>query len=64
MTVYTAKQVAEILGCSTDNVYRLIKYGQLEAFKVSIRPCYRVTEKALNDFIERMKIRNEELRNG
>ena len=64
MKSYTPKQVAEILGCSTDNVYKLIKFCQLEAFRVSGRRNYRVTETALNDFIERMKVRNQELTNG
>ena len=64
MTTYTPKQVAEILGCCDENVYRMIKYGQLEAFRVSGRRNYRITEEALKDFIDRMKVRNQELKNG
>ena len=64
MQSYTPKQVAEYLGCSLDNVYRMIKYGQLEAFLVSGRRNYRITDTALNNFVERMKVRNQELKNG
>ena len=59
--VYTPKQVAENLGCSLENVYRMIKYGQLKAFRISGRRNYRVTEDSLNDFIERMIVRKEEM---
>lgn len=61
---YTPKQVAENLGCSLDNVYKMIKYGQLEAFRVSGRRNLRVTEQAYKDFVERMTIRNQELKHG
>lgn len=61
---YKPKEVAEKLGCTVDNVYRMIKYGNLEAFKVSGRAAYRVTDKAVNDFIERMKVKNAEIKNG
>ena len=61
---YKVKEVAEKLGCSIDNVYRLIKYGQLEAFRIGGKRNFRVTDKALNDFISRMVVRNEELSHG
>lgn len=58
---YKVKEVAQMLGCTTDNVYRMIKYGQLEAFKVGGRANMRITDHALADFIERMKVRKEVL---
>lgn len=62
---YKAKEVAEILGCTTDNVYRLIKYGQLKAFKVGPKQAYvRVTDIELQDYIRRMQVRSEEMANG
>lgn len=61
---YKIKEVAERLGCTTDNVYRLIKYGNLEAFKVGGRVNMRVTDHALQDFIERMKVRAQEMADG
>lgn len=60
---YKVKEVAEKLGCSIDNVYRLIKYGQLEAFKIG-RKKYCITDRAVADFIERQKIRAKEIANG
>ena len=59
---YKVREVAEMLGCTADNVYRMIKYGQLEAFKVGGRANMRITDIALNNFIEKMKVRNEELK--
>lgn len=57
---YKIREVAEMLGCTTDNVYRLIKYGQLKAFRVGPRQTnMRVTDHELNDFIERSKVRKE-----
>lgn len=62
---YKIKEVAEILGCKEDNVYRLIKYGQLNAFKVGIGKRYlRVTAADINDFVERQRVRDEAIRNG
>ena len=59
---YKVKEVAEMLGCTIDNVYRLIKYGQLSAFKVGGRVNLRVTDIALKDYLERMRVREEEMR--
>lgn len=61
---YKVREVAEKLGCSQDNVYRMIRLGNIEAFRIGGRTNYRVTDRALNDFIERMKVRNEELAHG
>jgi len=61
---YKPKEVAEKLGCTLDNVYELIKYGKLEAFRVGGRKHYRVTDHALDDFIKRMAVRAEEMKHG
>ena len=61
---YKVTEVAKILGCCTDHVYRMVKYGNLEAFKVGGRASIRITDIALNDFIERMRVRKEEFRDG
>ena len=61
---FKVSEVAEMLGCTKDNVYRLIKYGNLEAFRVGGKANLRVTDRALNDFIERMKVRSKELSDG
>lgn len=58
---YKPKEVASIIGCSTESVYRLIKYNQIEAYKPTGRRNYRITENALRTFIERMKVRNQEI---
>jgi len=61
---YKPREVAERLGCTTDHVYLMIKYGNLEAFTVGGKRNIRVTDIALNDFIERMKVRNHEMKHG
>lgn len=62
---YKAREVAQILGCTVDNVYRLIKYGQLKAFAVGPRQAYiRVTDIELKDYIHRMEVRAQEMSNG
>ena len=61
---YKPKEVAERWGCTIDHVYLMIKYGNLEAFTVGGRRNYRVTDIALNDFIERRKVRNHEMKHG
>ena len=58
---YKVKEAAEMLGCSTENIYRMIKYGHLQAFRVGGKANYRITDHDLNDFIERMKTRNQEM---
>ena len=64
MKSYKPKEVAEKLGCTLDHVYHMIKYGNLDAFRVGGGKNYRVTDIALNDFIEKMKVRNRELKHG
>ena len=61
---YKPREVAERLGCSLDHVYLMIKHGNLEAFTVGGKRNIRVTDIALQDFIERMKVRNHELKHG
>lgn len=61
---YKPKEVAERLGCTIDHVYNMIKYGNLEAFRVGGSKNYRVTDIALNNFIEKMKVRNAEMKHG
>lgn len=61
---YKVKEVAEMLGCTSDHIYKMVKYGNLEAFRIGGRANLRITDNALNDFISRMKVRNGELKNG
>lgn len=49
---YKPREVADMLGCCLDTVYRLIKSGKLEAFRVGKGPNMRITDKALEKFIE------------
>ena len=60
---YKPNEVAEMIGCTVETVYRLIKYGKLEAFMIGSRN-YRITETAVADFKERMDARNREMRDG
>ncbi len=53
---YKVKEVAEMLGCSWDNVYRLVKEGKLDAFHVGGRVNIRVTDIALRDFLQKNKV--------
>lgn len=48
--VYTLSEVAEIIGLTTRTLYNYIKAGQLKAVKVG--KFWRVTDKALQDFLE------------
>ena len=63
---YSVVEVAEKLGCCRDHVYRMIKYGNLEAFRIGIGKSanIRISDKARKDFIERMTIRNQDLKHG
>jgi len=61
---YRPSEVAEKLGCTVDHVYRMIKYGNLTAIKIGGKRFYRVTDHDLEDFIQRMKTRNHELKHG
>ena len=58
---YSIAEVSEKLGCTKHHVYLMVKYGNIEAFRIGKR-AFRITDHALNDFIEKMKVRNGELR--
>ena len=49
--VYTANEAAEILRVSRETVQRYLYTGQLKGAKVG--KCWRITEAALNDLLER-----------
>lgn len=59
---YKVKEVAEILGCTQDNVYRLVKYGHLKAFRVGSRVNIRITDIAIKDFLREQEYRKKEMR--
>ena len=61
---FTVEEVAEKLNCTKENVYKMLKYGNLDAFRLGSWKDLRIPDYALADFIERMKIRNEEIKNG
>ena len=48
---YTLKQVAKILNCAYVTVYKIVKKGELKAFKVGND--YRVRESDLKEFVNR-----------
>lgn len=60
----TARQAREQLGISRETFRKLITSGQLEAFKVGTGTMghWRVSEKALAEFIERNKVQPEAAR--
>ena len=49
--IYTVKEIAEILRTTKRTVWKLVRDGEIEAFKV--RDEYRITQRALEAFIER-----------
>ena len=49
---YKVKEVAEMLGCTIDNVYRLVKLGYLKAFRVGNRVNIRITDIALREYLD------------
>ena len=55
MRLLTASEVREILRIDQKTLIKLIKSGRLPALKVgtSINSPYRISEKALNDYIKR-----------
>jgi len=62
---YKPREVAEMLGCTSANVYRLAKYGQLEAFKIGDKGRnIRIPDYAVQEFIEKMNARREEMQDG
>jgi excisionase family DNA binding protein len=62
-TVYTVKEVAELLKCSRDLVDNLIESNRLEAFDMSDpkgkRRSYRVSESALARYIATPTVKQE-----
>lgn len=51
--IFTAEEVAEILNLSVDNVWLLLKSGQLKGFKIRDgRSSWRIPQEYLNEFIE------------
>lgn len=50
-TVYTVPEVAEILGCSTASVYRLLATDQLDHFRIGTKYGLRVSHSALSTYI-------------
>lgn len=53
--IYTAAEVAEVLGCDTSTVYRMLDDGRIAYFTVGVgtrrRGCVRVTEDALRAYM-------------
>ena len=49
-TIYTVKEVAEMLKVSDMSIYRAVKSGQLPGIKVG--GAIRITEEALRDFLK------------
>ena len=56
-TSYKTQDVAKMLGCTRENVYRLIREGKLSAFRVGGRVNVRVPDYALREFIERETVK-------
>lgn len=55
--VYTIKEVADLLSCSKNHVYRLISSGELTAVNIAAaanasRAKYRVTQADLDRYLE------------
>ena len=61
---YKVSEVAERLGCTPDHVYRMVKYGNIEAFRVGGKANIRIPDYAIDDFIERMQVRSKALKDG
>jgi excisionase family DNA binding protein len=55
----TLQTVAEILSCTERHIYDLIVEGALDAIKVGGR-AMRVSEKSLEEFIEKQKVNPED----
>lgn len=56
--IYTAEEIAEILNLSVDNVWLLLKSGELKGFKIRQgRSSWRIPERYLNEFIEKRIIK-------
>lgn len=55
---YTVEQVGEMLGFSAKTIRRYIKDGSLEA--VRFRTEYRITQKNLDDYMEKFSTKNDQ----
>ncbi len=52
--LYTAEQVAKILKLSVDNIWNLLKTGELKGFKIRAgRSSWRIPQHSLEEFIEK-----------
>ena len=52
--LYTAEQVAKILKLSVDNIWNLLKTGELQGFKIREgRSSWRIPQHSLEKFIEK-----------
>ncbi|MCG9479377.1 MAG: helix-turn-helix domain-containing protein [Actinomycetia bacterium] len=52
--LYTAEQVAKILKLSVDNIWNLLKTGELKGFKIREgRSSWRIPQGSIEEFIER-----------
>jgi excisionase family DNA binding protein len=59
----TVKQVAQLFGVTNTIIYRLIKSGQLEAYRVGTgkqRPAIRITAQSVNEYRQKNRIRPQE----
>ena len=54
----TIAEVAELLGCSSANVYRLIDTGELPVITVGQSRGYRIDRRDIEEFLNRRKTRN------
>lgn len=59
VTLLSLKEVAEMLGCSEENVRGLVKTGQLPHVNVGVRNCLRVLRADLEFFIESRRKQNQ-----
>lgn len=46
-------EVASLLGCCSQVIYQLIDSGKLAAYKEPGRKCWRITEEALNEYLQK-----------
>jgi excisionase family DNA binding protein len=56
INVYSAREVAALLGVSKHTIYKFVKSGDLDASKVGYRTL-RITEDALKKFLAKNKMR-------
>lgn len=58
---YKPREVAEMLGCTVDHIYKMVKYGHLKAFKIGGSRNVRITDNAIKEFITKMNVRAKEM---